>query len=495
MHEVSIYNFNCNNLCPDEIYSYLFLKEQNISNIDLHSISFKNCIIETVDFTKTLFANADFDSSHIENCIFNNQSFQNSDIISCNFKNCKFNKVSFKGSTMSNNTFEDCIFISCNFNHVTMNESTFTNCTIENITLRQSSTSLNIFDECQWINCQIHGNFIYNLLIESIFQRSILEEMVLSSNFGISNTNLISLGIEENELFEIQSKLFAKQELLNAAIIELNSNKNSYENSLVFCINLFLNQLQNNIIVRNEEIRFVELILSYLLGKNLIAPITIIQLLSLIDSFNKKGLDNIAIKKSQPNINVIYNTLFKAYQDYVEVLNEMLINTKPINSNVTIKLTFNEKPTLDTCTVLSSIQRELGINSEPPIQIKTEIGSFHEWITAPDNIIKCLQLLISIIGLCIKIKPKKSKNDSKDKEGNFEKPTISTKVSETQQNNIENNIILNIPDMISKQIGQVQTERDISSTINVFVINGMTIQNNYHGFNKQNLNNVECYYE
>lgn len=495
MHEVSVYNSDFNNLCPDEIYYYLFLKDQNISNIDLHSISFKNCIIKSIDFTKTLFANSDFDSSHIEDCIFDNQSFQNSDIISCNFKNCKFNQVNFKGSTISNNTFADCIFISCNFNHVTMNESSFSNCKIENMTLRQSSTSLNIFDKCEWINCKIYGNFVYNLLIESMFQNTILDQMVLSSNFGINDANLKSSGIGEDKLYEIQSDLLAKQELLNAAIIELNSNVNSYENSIVFCMNLFLNQLQNNIIVRSEEIRFVELILSYLLDNKSIAPITIIQLLSLIDSFNRKKLDNIAINKAQTNINIIYNTLFKAYQDYVEFLNEALADIKPTNSNITIKLTFSEKPTIETCTVLSSIQQELSIKSEPPIQIKTEKGSFIEWISAPDNIIKCLQLLVSIVGLCVKIAPNRSKNTSKTNAENLDKSKSSTKVNETSKYNIDNRIMLSIPDMINKQIGQVQTERDISSTINVFVINGMTIQNNYHGFNKENLNNVESYYE
>ena len=47
---------------------------------------------------------------------------------------------------------------------------------------------------------------------------------------------------------------------------------------------------------------------------------------------------------------------------------------------------------------------------------------------------------------------------------------------------------------IIRQINQVQTEQAISNAVNVFVINNMTINNNYHGINKYNIKNVECFY-
>lgn len=500
MHELSIYTSNIENLRPNEIYSYLIFNGQNISNIDLHSISFKNCIIESVDFSKTLFADSDFDSSHIENCVFENQSFQNADIISCNFQKCSFINVSFKGATMSNNTFNNCVFVSCNFNHVTMNDSSFEYCKFENIVLRQSSTSLNIFERCKWFNCQLHGNFVYNLLIESEFNNVDLEQLVLTSNFGINDDNLKSLGININELYGIQSSLLDNNDLINAAIIELNSNNRSYEASIIFCIRLFLGQLRTNIIVRAEEIKFVELVLSYLLKKQLISPITIIQLLSLIDTFNENPMSNIAINKAKSNIDFIYNTLFKAYEDYVSHLNESFSEIKTTGANVIIKLVFNTKPSIDTCALLSSLQYQLGIESSAPIQIKTEKGSFVEWISAPDNIIKCLQLLVSIIGIFIKIKPsnntKSPENDTDTKtQESTSNPILVNNVSNNPQYNINGNIVLNIPNIINKQINQIQTEQDISNAINVFIINGMTINNNYQGFNKENLTNIECYYE
>ena len=484
-HLISYSEFN-ENFNPGETYTFLQIKNKNLLNMDLHSISFKNCIIEESDFSKTIFANSDFDSSYLENSIFDHQSFQNSDIISCNFKKCKFKNVNFKGSTIINNIFENCVFISCDFNHVTMSDTTFSNCFIDNMNLRQSSTSLNNFYKCNWHNSNIKGNFVFNLIINSTFENSKVEPKILSSNFGIDNENLIELGININELANFQQNLLNEKELINAAIVELNSNKYSYDYSMVFCVNVILQQIQTNIIVRSEEIRFIQLILEYLIEQNMISPITIIQLLSLIDNFKKSKKNNIAINKSKSNINYIHNILFKAYQDYVDKLDKDILSTKTCNSNVIIKFVFKEKPSIETCALLSELQNQLGIKSSYPIQIKTEKGSFIEWIEAPDNIIKCLQLLVSIIGVFIK-KPKPSKTNKKVKQD------LNDNTSQAQQT-VEN-IAFNLPDTISKQISQIQTEKDISNTINVFVINEMTIKNDYRRFNKNNINTVEYYYK
>lgn len=55
-------------------------------------------------------------------------------------------------------------------------------------------------------------------------------------------------------------------------------------------------------------------------------------------------------------------------------------------------------------------------------------------------------------------------------------------------------VLVQLPGSIIRQINQVQTEQAISNAVNVFVINNMTINNNYHGINKYNIKNVECFY-
>lgn len=492
MKDLSNYKNYQNELIFDEFYSYLLIEKQDYKNKDLHSISLKNCIIEKSDFSNTLFANADIDSSNLNECVFSDQSFQNADIISCHFMNCTFVSVSFKGATMTSNTFVNCTFVSCNFNHVTMSDSLFTDCDIESIILRQSSTYLNTYLNCNWNKSQISGNFNYNLLIQSSFRNSNVNLNLLSSNFGFTEKCLHDLKINYEDVYVLQQTELERNELISAAIIELNSNKYSYDKSMVFCIDVILTQLINNIIVRAEEIRFIELVLDHLLKERMIAPISIVQMISSLERFFSKAESNTAVDKSKNSLNYIHNTLLIAYQSFVNTLAETNYDHSVSNQRVIIKITFEKQPEIETCKLLSSFQNEFSMPKDSLCQIKTEHGSFIEWIEAPDNILKCIQLLISIIGLAISIRSYKKKKSNK----NTDEDLVTNKNTQDNQQQINSNtLILNIPNSINNQIQHVQTEKDISKTINVFIVNGMTINNNYKGFNNCNIKDIEYHYK
>ena len=440
-------------LNADEIYTYLLIHEQIFDDIDLHSISLKNCVLEKCTFEKTILANSDLDSSQISDSIFSNLSFQNSDIVSCNFENCTFKKISFKGSSFSNNTFSNCKFLSCDFNHVDMHNSTFLNCVIEHMNVRQCSTSLNNFIECTFIQSKINGNFFFNILMNCIYKDTEIDISLVSSNFGIRQASLDQL-----------------------------------------------KQIENNIIIRSEELRFIELLLDYFVAEDLLAPITIIQLLSLVEKILNSNINNIAKSKSTLYLNYIYNVLFKAYQQFVSDLHNTLSEMANDKLPVTIKLTFENEPNVEMCAILTDFQKQLNIDSPAPVRIKTEKGSFIDWIQTHDEILKCLQIIISIIGLAIKLKPSSKKISSKSSSNNeahkSEKSNISQDNSSNNSNIFSSNgdVLVQLPGSIIRQINQVQTEQAISNAVNVFVINNMTINNNYHGINKYNIKNVECFY-
>lgn len=167
---------------------------------------------------------------------------------------------------------------------------------------------------------------------------------------------------------------------------------------------------------------------------------------------------------------------------------------------VTIKLTFENEPNVEMCAILTDFQKQLNIDSPAPVRIKTEKGSFIDWIQTHDEILKCLQIIISIIGLAIKLKPSSKKISSKSSSNNeahkSEKSNISQDNSSNNSNIFSSNgdVLVQLPGSIIRQINQVQTEQAISNAVNVFVINNMTINNNYHGINKYNIKNVECFY-
>ena len=487
-------------LNADEIYTYLLIHEQIFDDIDLHSISLKNCVLEKCTFEKTILANSDLDSSQISDSIFSNLSFQNSDIVSCNFENCTFKKISFKGSSFSNNTFSNCKFLSCDFNHVDMHNSTFLNCVIEHMYVRQCSTSLNYFIECTFIQSKINGNFFFNILMNCIYKDTEIDISLVSSNFGIRQASLDQLNFSLYNLQDLQDKLVRNNDLFGAAVIELNTNDCSYDYSMLVCLQATFKQIENNIIIRSEELRFIELLLDYFVAEDLLAPITIIQLLSLVEKILNSNINNIAKSKSTLYLNYIYNVLFKAYQQFVSDLHNTLSEMANDKLPVTIKLTFENEPNVEMCAILTDFQKQLNIDSPAPVRIKTEKGSFIDWIQTHDEILKCLQIIISIIGLAIKLKPSSKKISSKSSSNNeahkSEKSNISQDNSSNNSNIFSSNgdVLVQLPGSIIRQINQVQTEQAISNAVNVFVINNMTINNNYHGINKYNIKNVECFY-
>ncbi len=337
----SLLHYNSStSLKADEIYTYLLIQNQIFCNMDLHSLTLKNCILEKDIFSKALLADSDLDSSQIIMCTFENHSFQNSDIVSCTFEDCIFKHISFKGATLTNDTFINCEFISCDFNHIDMTDSVFENCPIERMNMRQSSTSLNNFTKCTFKHSKINGNFFFNLLINCLYENTTMDISLISSNFGVVQDSINQLKLSSYDLQAHQQKLISENELFGAAIIELNTNEYPYDYSMAVCMQFVFKQLQNNIIIRSEELRFIELILDYFISNKLLAPITIIQLLSIVESIQNSTINNIAKQQSATYITYIHNVLFKAYQQYVTELHYDLSDITIKNLPITVKITF-----------------------------------------------------------------------------------------------------------------------------------------------------------
>ena len=127
-----------------------------------------------------------------------------------------------------------------------------------------------------------------------------------------------------------------------------------------------------------------------------------------------------------------------------------------------IEIKYLEKPEKD----LSQILNKFGMGHCR--QIKTETGSFYEWISCPDNMIKCLEIFLMLLGIATPIVYDSIKNKKKDKE---KKPTNILDLSENTSTNL---------------------------TINVTINNGCQIlnncnfvENNFYGYNNKNVQKVK----
>ena len=85
------------------------------------------------------------------------------------------------------------------------------------------------------------------------------------------------------------------------------------------CLQATFKQIENNIIIRSEELRFIELLLDYFVAEDLLAPITIIQLLSLVEKILNSNINNIAKSKSTLYLNYIYMCCLKLISNLCQI--------------------------------------------------------------------------------------------------------------------------------------------------------------------------------
>ena len=449
---------------------------------NLHSVTFKWCEFSQCKFVQTVFADSDWDSCKITNCNFKNINFENSDITSTYFVNCNFENACFKGASMTDITFDNCVFKNCDFNHVGLMSSIFESCLIQNLNLRQSTTSLNHYRNCKFLNAKINGNFLYNLFENVCFTNTLIANKLFSSNYGFTQNNLAELQLNQEELKSMQKACMDSSDIFSAAIISLNLEENNYDYVIWASVQIIINQLTSGILIRSEQLIFLKEIIKNLLDNDKISLYTILAVISVLEKLNMS--DNIALKKSEAAINQLVNMLFEYYHKYVQKIDKELHRLPETDTPVELKITYSEEPAIPICTLLTQIMNSIGIRGPLPVREKTAKGSFIEWIQGYDNILKAIQLLISVLGLGISFKKTKSDQQAAPKETEVS-PNCANTPSAT------NSVVFQIPQSVLDQLNVSQTEQNVSKTVNIFILNGVTFNNNFQGYNHANVRDIE----
>ena len=482
------------------VYNYEQWLKADYDNCDLHSITLKGCFLSACNFNQTVLADSDWDSCQVECCQFTNLSFENSDITSTYFEHCIFDNVSFRAASSTDITFKNCKFMNCDFNHINLSSSSFNNCYFDKLKLRQSTTNLNQFNNCQFVSSKICGNFFYNLFSNAHFENSSITQNLIASNFGFSAENFKELSMDGINFKTMQQDYLNQKDIIGAAIISLNINEDIYDYAIYAGMQIIIKQLENDILVRAEEILFFNAIITNLLAQKKISLYTVICLLNLVEKL-KSVEYNIAIKKSEHAFQQIQGMLSEHYHQMIEQLHADLQQIHSNNKTIKLKITYEEEPAIPICTLLEQLMNSMNISGDYPIRTKTEIGSFIEWIQSYDNIIKCLQLLVSVLGLGINLKksilakpevPTPETDRIVEHEDKIQQPIHSDVLSNDEQNNtLYSSIVPQMPDFVLNQLNTANTEQDVYKTIKVFVSNGMNINNKFHGYNSSNVKNIE----
>lgn len=469
------------NLHPKDTLSYKRINEENINTMDLSKTNIIGCTIENSYLGEINFNSADFDGSILIHSRFICGNWSQTDCCSLTVSHTTFENIDFTFSTMRNCDFNYCTFIDCKFEHIALSGSKFDHCTFTNIHIIHSSTYLNTYTNCNFENCDIRGNFYYNLLTDNEYNNSLFHRNLFAYNYFFmeAESGLEILGLNVAHMDALKAYLIQNNFLINLVILGLNET-NDVDMSLIRFIIAVKEILKLGLLVREEQLSFIHKILQFLLKREMISAVTIAEALSCLEKTIEmfEFQQNLAYEKCKETLNLIKNELYQAYQSLGQSISYAYNPEKTGTENV-VKIVYEQEPEIPICSILNEIKTALGINAPDAVRLKTEIGSFHEWICCYDSVLLCLQLFIEVLGLGYNIlsdhHKKLSQCDNKDNEKANSADTTSAQM-----------LVL-----LDKALSKQKINPEFSQTIQIVVKNEIIATKKFCGYSKSNIQTID----
>lgn len=469
------------NIESKDTLSYKLINEEYLHNDDLNTTNIIGCTIQKSVFNNVSFMSADFDGCILVDCEFINGNWSRTDSCSLTVSNTRFVDIDFTLSTMRNCDFRKCTFSGCKFDHIALSNGHFENCQFIDIHLYHSSTYLNYYVNCSFINCDIHGNFYYNILTDNEYIDTIFNYKLLSYNYFSSSENktIELLNTEELQKEELQTYLQQNKLLINLVILELNQTK-EVEFSVVQLIIAIGGILKAGLLVREEQLQFIYKIIKIFLKNNNLSAITVVESLSYLEKLMCafESEQNIAYEKCRETLNLIKNELYQAYQTMGSNI-ECTFEENEFEEQKIIKIVYEKEPQIPICSILNEIKDALKINTPDAVRIKTEKGSFYEWIACYDSMIQCLGLFVAVLGLGFNLvsehqKKKNSPESSITVEGTATEPAPEQMLS-----------------ILNKTLSKQKINPEFSQTIEIVVRNDVVVTKKFRGYSRSNIYSID----
>lgn len=465
------------NMGPEKTLSYQYVNDEVSIGQDFSYSNIINCDINNSVFEDVDFTSANFDGSYLVDCKFTSGKWSRTDCCSLIVTNCLFNKIDFTLSTMRNCDFKNCTFVQCSFDHIALSGSNFVDCQFIDINLPHCSTYLNTYMHCKFEECTINSNFYYNLMLDNQYIKTFFNNKLISYNyFYLNGKQLFDIGFGNYEKEELKEYLINYNLLLNLVILELNET-NDIDIALIRFIIAIKKLLEINVSIREEQLQFIENLLQYLLEAKKISAVTIGETLfhvqRLIDYFETNSND--PYLKCKNTLNLIKNTLYFAFQE-IGQNTSYLFDANMQDTERVVKIVYDKEPQIPICDIINEIKNTLGIKAPDATQIKTESGSFHEWITCYDSVLGCLQLFITVLGLGYTI----INNRKNEKNRIYELP-------ETQSDNDSAQMM----DVLKKALSKQKITPEFDQTIQIIVKNDIIASKKFRGYSKSNIYSID----
>lgn len=351
------------------------------------------------------FFNAAFFSTKFSDVIFAQCNLKSIDMCSIWANGCQFLNCDFSEATISDSTFINCSFDNAVFKSISLTRCQFVNCSFQDISTDDSTISLNTFTGCRIEGAEFKESFYYQTFENCTFSNVNVAAELLGYNFGFSPELFeeLSQGVD---LDELDAGFTDNGLFVNAAILRINRLQGHYDAAMLACVAALGQMIQNDILIKADEIEFLKSLTMYFQARQQIAPISVLRIWQLLNNYFMNESPNTAASKAMPHIREFANTLYFDYMEFQKKLQEQLVRLPQADSvadMAELQIVYAEEPALPLLDCLAQFSTLADSACPEPHLLRTERGSFHEFHEIALIAIPYVQTLLSLLGVVIPI--------------------------------------------------------------------------------------------
>lgn len=446
-------------------------------------------------------------SGHMDNVCFYNASF-----LSTKFTNVDFEKCNLKSTDMCSIWASKCRFLDCDFSDATISDSTFINCEfsdsiLESISLTRcqfidcifkrlstddSTVSLNTFTRCQIHEAKFEESFYYQIFEDCVFDGVDMVPELLGYNFGFSPMlfSKLSQGID---LDAVNAGFIDHGLYINAAIFRINQLQKCYDEAMIACVAAIGQMIQQDILIKADEIDFLKNLVTYFQRNQKIAPISILRIWQMLTNYSMDQSPNISASKAMPHIQEFTNMLYFDYMDFQKKLQERLVHLPcPENAIDTaeLQIVYLEEPEIPLLDCLVELSSFAGAECPKPYLIRTERGSFHDFHEVAIIAIPYNQTFLSLLGVATQIIIYKMQMHDQKQENLVQKEPSTTEKQEieiTLPVSASSQVPILIPNITSIT---PETNALLANVLKANSLQILTTNAGFCGYNTQNIQTI-----
>lgn len=369
---------------------------------------FNGSILKNCEMNNSNFSKSDFEGTIWSNVLADNCFFKSCDIKSSIITNCKFVKCDFSLSIINDTTFRNCIFKDCLFTEAIMNQNAFTDCSLISVTLDTATIALSKFEHCN-IESLVLGNcsFYDHIMVNCNFQDVTINIDSIGRIYGLTMEDLQKFkyiflgtiyGFAPDRFFDQIDKVFASKEWrLQKSIYLFNTGKLNAYDFVIYIFKDILFYIQNNIIVKHDELVFVHSILKQLKTENHLPLFALYQGIEFLNC-GIELLENNQYYNRIENFYELYNGCFLLFNDMLLKFsqeNESLLSLNSEKIHYTLEIHYENSKIINFDKILNKFLKYNGYDESYYSELlKIKKGSIVEVISAVLISVFALQLLL-----------------------------------------------------------------------------------------------------